>query len=61
MYATVRRYEGIDQDRVGEVTKKFGESLTPRMSKPPGFRGYFLIEAGEGVMTFVQPRPPRSG
>jgi len=60
MYATVRRYEGIDKDRVAEVTKKFGESLTPRMSQP-GFRGYFSIEGGEGVMTFVQPRPPRSG
>ena len=33
MHATVRRYEGIDKDRVPEVTKKFGESLTPRMSK----------------------------
>ena len=61
MYATVRRYEGIDKDRVADVTKKFGESLTPHMSKLPGFRGYFSIEAGEGVMTFVQPRPPRSG
>ena len=61
MYATVRRYEGIDKNRVAEVTKKFGETLTPRMSKLPGFGGYFVIEAGEGVMTFVQPRPPRSG
>lgn len=52
MYATVRRYEGIDKDRVPEVTKKF-ESLTPRMSKLPGFGGWFLIEAGEGVMTSI--------
>ena len=60
MYATARRYEGIDKDRVMEVAKKFGETLTPRMSKL-GSGGYFMIEAGEGVMTFVQPRPPRSG
>ena len=53
MYATVRRYEGVDKDRVDEVTKKFGESLTPRMSKLPGFGGYFLIEAGEGVLTSI--------
>jgi hypothetical protein len=53
MYATVRRYEGIDKDRVPEVTKKFGETLTPRMSKLPGFAGWFLIEAGEGVMTSI--------
>jgi hypothetical protein len=53
MYATVRRYEGIDKDRTDEVTKKFGESLMPRMSKLPGFGGYFLIEAGEGVVTSI--------
>ena len=53
MYATVRRYEGIDKDRKDEVTKKVGESLMPRLSKLPGFDGYFLIEAGEGVMTSI--------
>jgi hypothetical protein len=51
MYATVRRYEGIDNARTNELTKKVGESLMPRLSKLPGFGGYFLIEAGEGVMT----------
>ena len=53
MYATVRRYEGIDKERVDEVTKKVNESLTPRMSKLPGFDGFFLIEAGEGVLTSI--------
>lgn len=53
MYATVRRYEGVDEDRIDEVTKKFGDRLAPRMSKLPGFGGYFLIEAGEGVLTSI--------
>ena len=53
MYATVRRYEGIDQNRTEELTKKVGESLMPRLSKLPGFAGYYLIEAGEGVMTSI--------
>jgi hypothetical protein len=53
MYATVRRYEGIDKTRTDEVTKKVGESLMPRLSKLPGFAGYFLIEAGEGVVTSI--------
>lgn len=53
MYATVRRYEGIDKDRTDELTKKVDESLMPRMSNLPGFGGYFLIEAGEGVMTSI--------
>jgi len=53
MYATVRRYEGVDKARTEEVTKKVGDSLMPRLSKLPGFNGYFLIEAGEGVITSI--------
>ena len=53
MYATVRRYEGIDKARTDELTKKVGESLLHRLNKLPGFGGYFLIEAGEGVMTSI--------
>ena len=53
MYATVRRYEGIDKARTDEVTKKVEASLMPRLSKLPGFGGYFVIDAGEGVMTSI--------
>jgi hypothetical protein len=50
MYATHRRYEGIDQSRIEELTRKVNDSLIPRLSKLPGFQGYFLMEAGEGVV-----------
>jgi hypothetical protein len=50
MYATHRRYEGIDQSRVDELGRKVNESLIPKLSKLPGFKGYFLMEAGEGVV-----------
>jgi hypothetical protein len=50
MYATHRRYEGIDQSRVEELTRKVNESLIPRLSKLPGFKGYYLMEAGDGVV-----------
>ena len=53
MHATVRRYEGVDQSRTEELTKKINESLVPRLSKLPGFDGYVLIEAGNGVVTSV--------
>jgi hypothetical protein len=53
MHATVRRYEGVDQNRTDELTKKVGESLMPRLSKLPGFGGYFLIEAENGVMASI--------
>jgi len=53
MHATIRRYEGIDKARTDELTKKVGETLIPRLSKVDGFRGYYLIEAGDGVMSSV--------
>jgi len=53
MHATVRRYEGVDQNRTDELTKKVGESLTPRLSGLPGFSSYYLIEAGNGVFTSI--------
>jgi hypothetical protein len=53
MHATVRRYEGVDQNRTDELTKKMGETLLPSLSKLPGFEGYNLIEAGNGVMSSI--------
>ena len=50
MYATHRRYEGIDQSRIEELTRKVNDSLIPRLSKLPGFKGYFLFEAGDGIV-----------
>jgi hypothetical protein len=53
MYATIRRYEGIDKVRSEEITRKAKDSLLPSISKLPGFAGYFMIDAGEGVLTSV--------
>ena len=53
MHATVRRYEGVDTSRTDELTKKVNENLIPKLSKLPGFDGYFLIEADNGVMTSI--------
>jgi hypothetical protein len=53
MFATVRRYDGIDASHKDELTRKVGESLAPRLSKLPGFSGYFLIDTGEGVMSSI--------
>jgi hypothetical protein len=53
MHATVRRYEGVDQSRTDELTKKVDETLLPRLSNLPGFEGYYLIEAGNGVMSSI--------
>ena len=53
MHATIRRYEGIDKARTDELTKKVGESYLPRVSKLDGFRGYYLIETNDGVMSSI--------
>jgi hypothetical protein len=53
MYATVRRYEGIDKVRSEEITRKVDENLLPSLSQLPGFSGYYLIDAGEGVFASV--------
>jgi hypothetical protein len=53
MYVTIRRYEAIDQTRTSELVKKVDETLVPRLSKLPGFSGYHLIEAGDGVMSSI--------
>ena len=51
MHATIRRYEGVDQNRTDELTAKVNESLAPKLSKLPGFAGYYLIETGNGIMS----------
>jgi hypothetical protein len=53
MHATIRRYEGIDQSRTDELVKNVDENLLPRLRELPGFGGYYLIEAGNGVMSSV--------
>jgi hypothetical protein len=51
MHATIRRYDGVDPNRTDELTRKVGESLVPELRKLEGFSGYYLIEAGNGVMS----------
>ena len=53
MHATIRRYEGIDKARTEELTNKVDETFLPRVSKLDGFRGYYLIETNEGVMSSI--------
>jgi hypothetical protein len=53
MHVTMRRYEGIDNARRDELKRKVDETLTPKLSKLPGFSGYFLIDAGDGVMSSI--------
>jgi len=51
MHATIRRYDGVDQNRSVELTSKVNETLVPKLNKLPGFAGYYLIDAGNGIFT----------
>jgi len=51
MHATIRRYEGVDKNRTDELSRKVNETLVPKLSKLPGFKGYFLIDDGQGIMS----------
>jgi len=51
MFATIRRYDGVDQNRTVELTNKVNETLVPKLEKLSGFAGYYLIEAGNGVFS----------
>jgi hypothetical protein len=53
MFATIRRYDAIDQEHVGDLVKKVDESLMPALSELPGFSGYYFIDAGNGVMSSI--------
>ena len=53
MHATIRRYESVDQSRKSELIKMVDEGLLPKLSELPGFNGYSLIDAGDGVVTSV--------
>jgi hypothetical protein len=51
MHATIRRYDGVDQNRSAELTRKVNETLVPKLETLSGFAGYFLVDAGNGVFT----------
>ena len=51
MHATIRRHDGVDQNRSTELTSKVSETLIPKLKKLPGFKGYYLVDAGNGVFT----------
>ena len=53
MFATIRRYDAIDQTRTSELVDKTNETFLPSLTELPGFSGYSLIEAGNGVMSSI--------
>jgi hypothetical protein len=53
MYTTIRRYEGIDPSRVDELMQRVEQGFVPIVGQVPGFVGYYVIDAGGGVIASV--------
>jgi hypothetical protein len=57
MYATVRRYEmGAGSRGAGstrELMRRCEENLVPVVSEVDGFRGYYAIDAGDGIIATI--------
>ena len=51
MHATIRRYDGVNENRVAELTRKVNETLVPKLQELPGFGGYWLVDAGNGIFS----------
>ena len=53
MHATIRRYEGVDTTRINDVISRVDETFIPQIRELPGFAGYFLVEADNGVLSSI--------
>jgi hypothetical protein len=53
MHATIRRYEGVDTTRINDVVSRVDETFVPQIRELPGFAGYFLVEADNGVLSSI--------
>jgi hypothetical protein len=53
MHATIRRYEGVDTTRINELVRKVDETFVPQIRELPGFAGYFLMEADNGILSSI--------
>ena len=53
MFATIRRYETVDAGRASEIVRKVDRELAPKLSELPGFHGYYLVDAGDGVLASI--------
>jgi hypothetical protein len=50
MYASIRRYTGVDP-RLFDQLEQLRGSLEAALGRTPGFRSWFLVRTAEGVTT----------
>jgi hypothetical protein len=52
MHASVRKYK-VDQEQMGELSRRIDGRFTPRLSQLPGFVAYHAVDAGNGILITV--------
>ena len=63
MYASVRRYDGVEPDSVDEVVRLVGGEggFASIISKAPGFIAYYAVVAGDGVVVSISVFDKKTG
>jgi len=51
MHTVIRRYEGILE--TAEVARRSVDDFAPRLRESPGFQGYWVVDAGGGVLATI--------
>ena len=51
MYTVIRRYQGVTD--TAEVARRAVEEFAPTLRDQPGFQGYWVVDAGGGVLATI--------
>src|SRR4029077_5863782 len=51
MHTVIRRYEGAGDS--AEVARRAVEEFGPMLMDRPGFQGYYVVDAGDGVLATI--------
>jgi hypothetical protein len=51
MYTVIRRYEGVVD--AAEVIRRVTDEFAPMLAERPGFGGYWIVDAGDGVLATI--------
>jgi hypothetical protein len=53
MHAVIRRYEGVDESRLDELTESLRDRFLPRVRELPGLEAYYFLNAGTGTIATI--------
>ena len=51
MHTVIRRYQGVVNSE--EVAKRAVEEFAPQLRDHPGFQGYWVVDAGDGILATI--------